>query len=64
MKRIPILLTVTALCFTTTLKAQDAATEERLNKLGAQIDDLRAAQELQQKRIAELAKDIEGLRRN
>ena len=41
---------------------QDAATEERLNKLSGQIEDLIAAQKAQQKQLAELGKEIESLR--
>lgn len=43
-------------------RAQDAAIEERLNKLSAHIEDLLAAQAEQQKRIAALAREIESLR--
>lgn len=41
---------------------QDAAIEERLNKLSAHIEDLLAAQAEQQKRIAALSREIESLR--
>ena len=40
------------------LPAQDAATEERLNKLSAQIDVLIEAKDAQNKRIEELAKQL------
>jgi nucleoid-associated protein YgaU len=43
-------------------RAQDAAVEERLNKLSAHIEDLLAAQAEQQKRIAALSREIESLR--
>ncbi|MDW8309021.1 MAG: hypothetical protein RMK20_06580, partial [Verrucomicrobiales bacterium] len=42
--------------------AQDAAIEERLNKLSAHIEDLLAAQAEQQKRLAALSREIESLR--
>src|SRR5439155_12261875 len=44
------------------LRAQDAATEERLNKLSGQIEDLLAAKVEQDKRIAALAKELENVR--
>lgn len=62
MKPICLLLLGAVLCCAPGVRAQDAATEERLNKLSAQIEDLRAAQELQQKNITGLAREIEGLR--
>lgn len=43
-------------------RAQDAAIEERLNKLSGYIEDLLAAQAEQQKRIAALSREIESLR--
>jgi LysM repeat protein len=42
--------------------AQDAATDERLDKLAGQIEDLQAASVQTQKRIADLAKDLEELK--
>jgi len=41
--------------------AQDAATEERLNQLSAQIDVLKEAKELQNKRIEALEKQVSDL---
>jgi LysM repeat protein len=41
--------------------AQDAATEERLNSLSAQIDVLKEAKELQNKRIEALEKQVNDL---
>jgi septal ring factor EnvC (AmiA/AmiB activator) len=61
MKRFSLLIITLALC-AHPLRAQDARTEERLNKLSGQIEDLIAGQEAQRKRISELAKEIEGLR--
>jgi LysM repeat protein len=62
MKRISSLLMVLALCVAQNLPAQDAATEERLNKLGGQIEDLIANQRAQQKQLESLAKEIEAFR--
>lgn len=44
------------------LRAQDAATEERLNKLAGQIEDLIAAQRVQQGQINDLSRAIAELR--
>jgi LysM repeat protein len=44
------------------LRAQDAATEERLNKLSGRIDDLAAAQESLKKQIDVLAKELDSVR--
>ena len=62
MKRISFLLLILALGLTPTLRAQDAATEERLNKLSGRIDDVMAAQESMRKQISDLAKEIESVR--
>ena len=50
------------MCFTPSLRAQDAATEERLNKLSGQIEDLKAANEALRKHIDSLLKEIESVR--
>ena len=44
------------------VRAEDAATEERLNQLSGKIEDLIASHETQRKRVAELAREIENLR--
>jgi LysM repeat protein len=62
MKRISILLVGLALGTAPLLRAQDAATEERLNKLTGQFEDLRAGQDALGKRIESLGKEIENLR--
>ncbi len=62
MKRISIILSVLALCMTLAARAEDAATEERLNQLGGKIEDLIASHEAQRKRVAELAREIDSLR--
>ncbi len=62
MKRISFLIVSLALCGSPALRAQDAATEERLNKLSGQIEDLVAGQEAIKKRLGELARELENLR--
>jgi len=62
MKPISILLAAAALTAGPAVRAQDAATEERLNKLAGQIEDLRAGQDALGKRLEALTKDIDGLR--
>src|SRR5438045_4851929 len=62
MKRISLLLAALLLCGISKVRAQDAATEERLNQLSGKIEDLIASQEVQRKRVVELAKEIESLR--
>src|SRR5689334_14943905 len=62
MKRISIIFPLLALCAATVTRAEDAATEERLNQLSGKIEDLIAGQEAQRKRVAELAKEIDSLR--
>ena len=62
MNRISILAMGIAFCFAVSLPAQDAATEERLNKLAGQIEDLRANQEALHKEVQGLFKAIDGLR--
>lgn len=59
MKRICLvaLLLVTALA-----RGQDAAVEERLNKLNGYVQDMLASQDVLQKRIATLAKELDTLR--
>jgi LysM repeat protein len=44
------------------VRGQDAALEERLNKLSGQIEDLRAAREADQKRFADLTRELENVR--
>lgn len=61
MKRIMIFAVVATCWLAPGARAQDAAVEERLNKLSGQIEDLLAAQAEQQKRIAALAREIENL---
>jgi LysM repeat protein len=62
MKRISFLLVTLALWTTPMLRADDAATEERLNKLAGRIDDLTAGQEALRKQIQALEREVESLR--
>lgn len=63
MKRISfLLLAALALGVPSALRAQDAATEERLNKLSGRLDDLAAAQEAFRAQIADLSREIQSLR--
>ncbi len=61
MKRIPILLIAFFLCAAPALRAQDAATQERLDKLTGQVQDLIASQEAVQKRLDALQADLRDL---
>jgi nucleoid-associated protein YgaU len=62
MKRISSLLAALAFCAATALHAQDAATEERLNKLSGQIEDLKAGQDSLHKQVEALIKAMDSLR--
>ena len=62
MKRISVLLIALALWTAPAARAEDAATEERLNKLAGRIDDLVAGQESLRKQIQALERDVETLR--
>jgi LysM repeat protein len=62
MKRISFLLMMLALWTSMPARAQDAATEERLNKLNGRIEDLMAAQESMKAQIQTLSKEIDRLR--
>ena len=62
MKRISFLLMILALWIGVPARAQDAATEERLNKLNGRIEDLMAAQESIKTELRTLSKEIDRLR--
>jgi phage tail protein X/septal ring factor EnvC (AmiA/AmiB activator) len=62
MKRISFLLVTLALCSAPAVRAQDAATQERLDKLTGRIDDLTAAQEVLKKQISELTQELQSVR--
>jgi len=61
MKRISLFLAAALLAAPAVTRAQDAAVEERLNKLTAQIQDLVDAKDAQNKRIDALAKELRDL---
>lgn len=62
MKRISCLLIILSLCATPAARSQDAATEERFNKLSGQIEDLIAAQKDLKQRISALTRELENVR--
>jgi nucleoid-associated protein YgaU len=62
MKRISFLLVAALLFGATFSRADDAAVEERLNKLSGQIEDLLAAAAKQDKRLSAMAKELESVR--
>jgi LysM repeat protein len=62
MKRISYLLVTLALCSAPAVRAQDAATQERLDKLSGRIEDLTAAQEAIKKQLNDLTKELENVR--
>ena len=61
MKRISLFLAAALLVAPVALQAQDAAVEERLDKLAGQIKDLIEAKDAQNKRIEELTKALREL---
>jgi LysM repeat protein len=61
MKRISFLLLTALLAVPVISPAQDAATEERLNKLSAQIDVLIEAKDAQNKKIDDLQSQVRDL---
>jgi LysM repeat protein len=62
MKRISLLLVTLALCAAPAVRAQDAATQERLDKLSGRIDDLTAGQAALKNQINDLSRELENLR--
>ena len=62
MKRISLCLLTCVLCAAPAVRAQDPATEERLNKLTGLIDDLIARQNALQKQLTELARELSAVR--
>ena len=62
MKRISFLLVTLALCAAPAVRAQDAATQERLDKLAGRIEDLTAAQEALKKQVSDLTKELGDVR--
>jgi LysM repeat protein len=62
MKRISLWLAVLALGSGLAMRAQDAATQERLDKLTGQIENLTEAQAALRKQISELSRELESVR--
>ena len=62
MKRISLLLVSLALFAPSMLRAEDAATEERLNKLAGRIEDLIAGQDALRKKVDGLERELANLR--
>ena len=62
MKRISVLSIGLLLALAPNVRGEDAATEERLNKLAGRIEDLTADNQALRKQIENLAKQIDGLR--
>jgi hypothetical protein len=62
MKQTSLFLITLALCATPKLMGQDAATEERLNKLSGQIENLMERQNAQHKQMEALSKEVEAVR--
>ena len=62
MKRIFFFLIALSLCGGRGLRAQDAATEERLNKLNGLVQDLLEDKAHQRKQIESLSREIQSLR--
>lgn len=61
MKRVSFFLAAALLISPAIARAQDAATEERLNKLSAQIQDLVDAKDSQERKIGELNRAVQAL---
>jgi LysM repeat protein len=62
MKRVSFLLAALTLCAGPALRAQDAGTEERFNKLAGQIEDLRAGQDALRRQLETLGKELDSIR--
>jgi hypothetical protein len=62
MKRICFYLVTAALCTAPVLRAQDAATQERMDKMAGQIANLVENQDALRKKVEDLEKAIEHLR--
>lgn len=62
MQRIFFCLVALALCLSPAVRAQDLATQERLDKLAGRIDDLEKSQEVLRKQVTELSREVSSLR--
>jgi LysM repeat protein len=61
MKRVSFFIAAALLVSPAIVRAQDAATEERLNKLSAQVQDLVEAKDAQNRKIDELNRAVQSL---
>ncbi len=62
MKNNLLIFAIGALCAAAPVFAQDAAVEERLNKLTGQLEDMQAARVKLEKQMGELTREISSLR--
>jgi LysM repeat protein len=62
MKKIFFLLSISLCISQAPARAADQAVEERINQLSGKIEDLIAGQDVQRKRIAELAREVDSLK--
>src|SRR5947209_7419079 len=62
MKKISFALALLMASIVPRAKAEDAATEEKLNQLTGKVEDLLAGLEAEKKRVAELTREIDSLR--
>lgn len=62
MKRLSIFCVVLSLCALENLRAQDAATEERLNKLAGLVKDLQEDKDNQRRQMEALARELQSVR--
>jgi nucleoid-associated protein YgaU len=62
MKRISFLLAALTLCAAPVVHAQDAATQERLDKLAGRLDDQEKRQEALGKQLSDLSRELQNLR--
>jgi septal ring factor EnvC (AmiA/AmiB activator) len=62
MKRISLVCLLVALCGAPLSRAQDAATEERLNKLKGDIESIIESQQVLNKKLDQLTRELEAVR--
>jgi LysM repeat protein len=61
MKQMRFLMVIAALALSPAARAQDSATDQRLNELSGKIEELIAGQDVQRKQVEALAKEIRNL---
>src|SRR5271165_6332564 len=62
MRRFCFVWVALALCSTPRVRAQDAATQERLDKLSGRLEDLIERQDALTKRVDELRRELQSVR--